>query len=292
MPSGQGHETVLAQIVATELGVRPTDVRVLLGDSELCPYSGYGTAASRGTTTGGGSALLAARQMRAKLLALAGHLLEADPHDLDIVDGQVAVRGDSTRRLDLATVAFEGAIAQNIPPGMAPGLEAFVTFDPPQTAYSYAANACEVEVDPETGAVTLLQYAAADDCGTMVNPMLVDGQLVGAITQSIGGALYEDLHYDENGQLLTTSLMDYLVPTACETPTVQTAHMVTPSPFIPGGFKGIGEGGTIAAPAAIANAVMDALRPEGAAANALPLTPERVLDLVRHSPFVRAKSDA
>jgi carbon-monoxide dehydrogenase large subunit len=290
MPSGQGHETVLAQIAATELGVRPTDVRVLLGDSELCPYSGYGTAASRGTTTGGASALLAARQLREKILALAGHLLEAAPTDLDLVDGQIAVRGDSTRRLDLATVAYEAAIAQNIPPGMAPGLEAFVTFDPPQTAYSYAANACEVEVDPDTGAVTLLHYVAADDCGTMVNPMLVDGQLVGAITQSIGGALYEDLHYDENGQLLTTSLMDYLVPTACETPAVRTAHMVTPSPFIPGGFKGIGEGGTIAAPACIANAVMDALRPEGAAANTLPLTPERVLDLVRHSPFVHPQA--
>jgi carbon-monoxide dehydrogenase large subunit len=199
------------------------------------------------------------------------------------------VRGDSTRRLDLAEVAFEAVIAQKLPPGMEPGLEAFVSFDPPQTAYSYAANACEVEVDPQTGAVTLLQYVAADDCGTMVNPMLVDGQLVGAIAQSIGGALYEDLHYDENGQLLTTSLMDYLVPTACETPAVRTAHMVTPAPHIPGGFKGIGEGGTIAAPAAIANAVMDALRPEGAAANTLPLTPERVLDLVRRSPFVRPK---
>jgi carbon-monoxide dehydrogenase large subunit len=289
MPSGQGHETVLAQICATELGVRPTDVRVLLGDSELCPYSGYGTAASRGTTTGGGSALLAARQLREKILALAGHLLEAAPDDLDIADGQIAVRGDSTRRLDLAALAFEATIAQKLPPGMEPGLEVLATFDPPQTVYSYAANACEVEVDPETGAVTLLQYVAADDCGTMVNPMLVDGQLVGAIAQGIGGTLYEDLHYDENGQLQTTSLMDYMVPTACEIPDVRTAHMVTPSPYIPGGFKGIGEGGTIAVPAAITNAVMDALRPEGAAANTLPLTPERVLELVQRSPFIGSR---
>jgi carbon-monoxide dehydrogenase large subunit len=145
-----------------------------------------------------------------------------------------------------------------------------------------------VEVDHNTGAVKLLQYVAVDDCGTMVNPMLVDGQLVGGIAQGIGGTLYEDLHYDENGQLLTTSLMDYLVPTSCDIPTVRTDHLVTPSQYIPGGFKGIGEGGTIPAPAAIANAVMDALRPEGAAANVLPLTPERVLGLVQRSPFVRS----
>jgi carbon-monoxide dehydrogenase large subunit len=269
--------------------VRPTDVRVVLGDSELCPYSGYGTAASRGTTTGGASALLAARRLREKVLALVGHLPEADPQDLDIAEGQIAGRGDSTRRLDLAALAFEATIAQKLPPGLEPGLEAFVTFDPPQPVYSYAANACEVEVDPGTGAVTLLQYVAVDDCGTMVNPVLVDGQLVGGIAQGIGGALYEDLHYDHNGQLLTTSLMDYLVPTACEVPAVRTAHMITPSAHIPGGFKGVGEGGTIAVLAAIANAVMDALRPEGAAANALPLTPERVLDLVQRSPFIRPK---
>jgi carbon-monoxide dehydrogenase large subunit len=285
MPSGQGHETALAQICADVLQVYPSTVRVLLGDTERCPYSGYGTAASRGMTTGGASALLAARRVREKLLAVAAHQLEVAPSDVELVDGHVAVRGSPTRRLGLAEVALEASLAHRLPPGMEPGLEASATWDPTGGAYSYATHACEVEVDAETGAVRLLQYVAVDDCGTVVNPTLVDGQLVGAIAQSIGGTLYEELRYDEHGQLLTASLMDYLVPTACEVPGVRTAHLHTPSPHTPGGFKGVGEAGTIPVPAAIANAVMDALRPEGAAANTLPLTPARVLDLVQRSPF-------
>ncbi|HLH26762.1 MAG TPA: xanthine dehydrogenase family protein molybdopterin-binding subunit [Chloroflexota bacterium] len=287
VPSGQGHETALAQICADVLQVEPSQVRVLLGDTDRCPYSGYGTAASRGMTTGGSAALLAARQVRDKLLQVAAHQLEVAPSDVALAEGHVAVRGSPTRRLGLAEVALAAALAHRLPPGLAPGLEASATFDPAGSAYSYATHACEVEVDPETGGIRLLQYVAVDDCGTVVNPMLVDGQLVGAIAQSIGGALYEELRYDEHGQLLTASLLDYLIPTAREVPAVRTAHLHTPSPHTSGGFKGVGEAGTIPVPAAIANAVMDALRPEGAAANALPLTPERVLDLVQRSPFAR-----
>jgi carbon-monoxide dehydrogenase large subunit len=285
VPSGQGHETALAQICADVLAVRPTEVRVVLGDTERCPYSGYGTAASRGMTTGGASALLAAHRVRDKLLQVAAHQLEVTASDLELDDGHVAVRGSPTRRLGLAEVAFEASLAHRLPPGMEPGLEATATFDPSGGVYSYATHACEVEVDPATGGIQLLQYVAVDDCGTVINPTLVDGQLIGAIAQSIGGALLEELRYDEHGQLLTATLLDYLIPTACEVPDVRTAHLQTPSPHIPGGFKGVGEAGTLPPPAVIANAVMDALRPSGAAANTLPLTPERVLNLVQHSPF-------
>lgn len=287
VPSGQGHETALAQICADVLEVHPSQVRVLLGDTDRCPYSGYGTAASRGMTTGGASALLAARRVRDKLLLVAAHLLEVAPSDVEQVDGHVVVRGSPTRRLGFAEVARQASLAHRLPPGLEPGLEALATHDPTGGAYSYATHACEVEVDAETGDIRLLQYVAVDDCGTVVNPTLVDGQLVGAIAQSIGGALLEELRYDENGQLQTTSLMDYLIPTACEVPGVRTAHMESPSPHTPGGFKGVGEAGTVPVAAAIANAVMDALRPSGAAANTLPLTPERVLDLVERSPFAR-----
>jgi carbon-monoxide dehydrogenase large subunit len=238
-------------------------------------------------STGGASALLAARQVRAKVLRLASHLLEADLDDLELADGAVTVRGNPTRRLGFAQLAAQATLAHNLPPDMTPGLDATVAFDPPQTVYAYATNACEVEVDPATGAVRLLQYVAVDDSGTLVNPMIVDGQLHGGIAQSIGGALLEELRYDEHGQLLTASLMDYLAPTACEVPWIEVAHQESPSPHIPGGFKGAGEAGTVAVPAAIANAVQDALRPTGAAANALPLTPERVLALAQHTPSRR-----
>jgi len=290
LPSGQGHETALAQVCAAQLGVSPADVRVIVGDTAHTPYSGFGTAASRGMSTGGSAALLAARQVREKVLRLGGHLLEAAPADLDLVEGEIVVRGSPERRLTLAEVARQAFLAANLPPGMEPELQARVTFDLAQSPYAYGVNACEVEIDRETGAIAVLRYVVVDDCGTVVNPAIVDGQVQGGLAQGFGGTLLEELRYDANGQLLTGSLLDYLVPTACDLPPLHLEHLETPSPLTPGGFKGVGESGTVGVPAAVANAVLAALGLADLTELALPLTPERVLALVgrasRHAPAV------
>jgi carbon-monoxide dehydrogenase large subunit len=286
MPSGQGHETALAQICASELGIHPDAVRVLLGDTDRCPYSGYGTAASRGMATGGTAALLAAQQVRARILRLASHLLETDEADLTLVDGQVEVRGMSSRRLPLAEVARQAFLAHNLAPGSDPELEARVIFDVPQPIYAYGAATCELEVDVATGEVRLLQLVLADDCGVQINPLLVDGQLAGGVAQGVGGTLLEELRYDSNGQLQSGSLMDYLVPTAGDMPPLRIEHLHAAGDLTPGGFRGAGEAGTLPVPAVVANALMDALKPEGARANVLPFTPERVLAMVRRSGVV------
>jgi carbon-monoxide dehydrogenase large subunit len=275
---GQGHETTIAQIAAVELGVDPAHVEVAWGDTATVPY-GMGTWASRSTVCCGGATVLAARDVRGKVLRLAAEMLEADPGDLDVQDGRVFVRGTPSRGVAFAAVARRAAHEPHaLPEGEEPGLEATRRFVPPDPGtFASSAHAAQVELDPETGAVRILRYVVAEDCGTVVNPLIVEGQVHGGVAQGIGGALYEHLVYDEAGNLTTASFMDYLVPTAAELPEVEVRHLESPTPFVPGGFKGMGEGGAVNSPAAVVSAVNDALRPLGTVANHTPITPDWVL---------------
>jgi carbon-monoxide dehydrogenase large subunit len=275
---GQGHETTIAQIAAVELGVDPAHVEVAWGDTATVPY-GMGTWASRSTVCCGGATVLAARDVRGKVLRLAAEMLEADPGDLDVQDGRVFVRGTPSRGVAFAAVARRAAHEPHaLPEGEEPGLEATRRFVPPDPGtFASSAHAAHVELDPETGAVRILRYVVAEDCGTVVNPLIVEGQVHGGVAQGIGGALYEHLVYDEAGNLTTASFMDYLVPTAAELPEVEVRHLESPTPFVPGGFKGMGEGGAVNSPAAVVSAVNDALRPLGTVANHTPITPDWVL---------------
>jgi carbon-monoxide dehydrogenase large subunit len=277
---GQGLETTLAQIVADEVGVPIDDVRVVHGDTELSPY-GTGTYASRSLVLAGGAAMLAGRAVREKMLVIAGHLLEADAADVVMVDGRCAVRGMPDRSVsvrEIARAAYTGA--KQLPKGLEPGLEATRFYDPYYGTASNATHVAVVEVDRATCAVTTLRYVVVEDCGRMVNPLVVDGQVHGGVAQGLGAALLEEIVYDDHGQLLSGTLMDYVVPSACEVPTMEVQHLETPSPITLGGFRGMGEGGTIGAPAALANAVADALSPLGIEVAELPMTPERIYRLV------------
>jgi len=274
---GQGLETTLAQIVADEVGVPIEDIRVLHGDTALSPY-GTGTYASRSLVLAGGAAIMAGRAVREKMLTIAGHLLEADPADLVPADGRFAVRGMPDRTVtvrEIARAAYTGA--KQLPKGLEPGLEATRFYDPYYGTASNATHVAVVEVDRATCRVSVLRYVVVEDCGRMVNPLIVDGQVHGGVAQGIGAALLEEIVHDEHGQLLSGTLMDYVVPSACEVPWMEVHHIETPSPVTLGGFRGMGEGGTIGAPAAIANAVADALGVEVAE---LPVTPERIFRLV------------
>ncbi|HEV8584051.1 MAG TPA: xanthine dehydrogenase family protein molybdopterin-binding subunit [Methylomirabilota bacterium] len=281
---GQGIRTSLAQVAAEILTLPPERVRVVLGDTELCPYSCYGTADSRGSVVGGAAVLQASRVVRDKLTRLAAHLLEAGVEDIELADGECRVRGVPGRALSLAALAAEAQRGGNLPPGADPGLDGRVTYHPENWTHPYGVHVAAVEVARETGAVSVLGYWVAHDCGTLLNPMLVDGQLAGGVAQGLGGALLEHLPYDESGQPLGRTFMEYALPTAAVMPPLVVAHLETPSPHTPGGMKGMAEGGTIAAPAAIGNAVADALVPAGVDPSAIdfyPLTPARVFALLR-----------
>jgi carbon-monoxide dehydrogenase large subunit len=277
---GQGHETTLAQVVAEELGARFEEVRVIHGDTAAAP-SGTGTYASRSAVIGGGAAILAARALKTKAVAIAAHLLEVSADDLTLAASRATVRGAPDRALtlrEIARAAYGGA--KRLPNGMEPGLEATRFYDPYFGTASNATHVAVVEVDPETCAVTVRRFVVVDDCGRIINPLIVEGQAIGGVAQGIGAALLEEIVYGEDGQLLTGSLMDYLVPTAAEVPTIEVVHLERPSPTTLGGFKGVGEGGTIGAPAAIANAIADALAPLGVEITELPVTPERLFRLI------------
>jgi aerobic carbon-monoxide dehydrogenase large subunit len=301
-PQGQGHETVIAQVVADELGLAPDEVTVRHSDTAVAPY-GLGAWASRGAVVGGGAAIQAAEQVREKLLQIGAHLLEADPGDLRLSEGRLALADLPSRSVSLREVA-EAAYAGRgrLPAGLTPGLEATAFFEPAAIEatpdaqgrvmrYATVSNACHiaiVEVVPETGEVELLDYVVVHDCGTIINPMIVEGQVHGGVAQGLAGALYEQVVYDEQGQLLTGSLLDYPVPTAREIPTIRTDHLESPDPTLPGGFKGMGEGGTIGAPAAVANAIADALAPLGVEVTRTPLGPPEVARLIREARARRA----
>jgi len=264
---GQGHATTAAQIVADELGVPLEQVVVSQPDTDQTP-DGSGTFASRGAIAQQGAAGAAAVTLRKKVLDLAGGLLEASPADLELRGGRVTVRGMPDRGVLLADVARAAGAAS---------LEVTERFDPPGPTFSGAVHVASVEVDPETGRVTVRQYVVVEDCGPVINPMIVEGQVHGAVAQGIGEALGERLVYDEAGQLLTGSLMDYPLPAAADLPSFTLGHLETPSPLTPGGRKGMGEGGTIGAPAAIANAVADAVKPLGVRVTSLPILPETLV---------------
>ena len=279
---GQGTHTTMAQIVAEHLGVDVRDVKVISGDTGATPYGG-GTWASRSSVVGAGAAILASQAVRRKILAVAGHLLEANPDDLELGEGRVFVKGSPARGLPLAevgrTVHYQ---SHKLPREMEPSLEATNHYtNPIAWTFTNGAHLAVADVDVETGEVRLQKYAVVEDCGRLINPAVVDGQVRGGVAQGIGGVLYEECVYDGTGQLLTTTLMDYLVPGTTEVPDIQVDHLETPSPFTVGGFKGVGEAGTAGAPGAIMNAVNDALLPLGARVDRQPITPERVLLALR-----------
>src|SRR5256712_2281292 len=280
---GQAHETTLAQIVADGLSVPLEQITVIPGDTAGIAY-GVCTIASRVAVLAGSSAAHAATEVRKKALAVAADHLEAAVEDLTIEDCRITVRGTPGRGLALGEVA---AIASAPRPGYAlpgamdPGLEATGYVHVLQSTYSNVAHAAVVEVDVETATVRLLRYVAVDDCGTMINPLVVEGQIHGGIAHGLGNALLEEIVYDETGQLVTGTLMDYALPRATDVPGLQGHHVRTPSPVNPPGVKGAGEGGTLPAPAAIANAVADALRPHGVEVTEMPLTRERLWRQVR-----------
>jgi len=279
-PHGQGTGTALAQVVADELGVSPADVTVLHGDTASIPY-GVGTYASRNAVVAGNAALAAAARVKSKAMALAAHLLEVASSDLELVaDGVVQVRGVGGKRLTLAELAAAAAPGKSLPDGMEPGLEATHYFLAPRATFASGIHMAVVEIDPETWELRVLEYAVVSDAGPLINPLIVDGQIVGGVAQGIGGALYEELAYDEHGQFVSMSLLDYCMPSARQIPPIKIAHLYTPSPLNPLGVKGLGEGGAMAPPAALANAVENALGHLGVRIDATPITPSRLAALV------------
>jgi aerobic carbon-monoxide dehydrogenase large subunit len=280
---GQGTPLALAQIVADELGVEVDDIAVHAGDTAMGPYGG-GTWASRGTPIGGAATLLGARALGERIRRAAAVLLEAAAEDVVLADGRAAVRGSADRSLSLREVARAVHFRSNELRGLEPSLEATVHFtNPSPWTFTNGAHLAVVEVDAETGVVAVLRYVTVDDCGRIVNPALVEGQIAGGIAQGLGGALSEWCVYDEAGQPLATTLMEYAVPTAAAMPPLELHHLETPAPGLPGGFKGAGEAGTTGSPAAILNAVNDALAPLGIMLTDQPLTTERVWRAIREA---------
>jgi len=277
--SGQGHETSFAQIAADTLDVPLDWVSVTGGDTAGVPF-GIGTFASRSGVTAGNSIADAARRVRAKILAAAGALLEASPEDLEIEDGRVFVRGAPSSAVDFARIV-QAAIPTFAKPGVVtPDFDATAYHHVPTVTFASAVHVAVVDVDRDTGAVKLVRYVVAHDCGKVINPIIVDGQVHGGVAQGVGGALFEDMAYDASGQLLTGSLMDYAVPVAGDLPSIETVHLEFPSPRNPLGMKGLGEGGAISPPAAIANAIDDALAPLGVRLTETPALAWRVRALI------------
>jgi len=270
---GQGHETTYAQIVAEELGIPASDVAVEYGDTDTAPY-GLGTYGSRSTPVSGAATAMASRKVRDKARKLAAHLLEASEDDLEWTNGKFNVKGSPDRAVTIQDIAF--AAYTNFPVGMEMGLEAVDYYDPPNFTYPFGSYICVVDIDKGTGQVKIRRFVAVDDCGNIINPMIVDGQIHGGLTMGLAPALYEEIPYDENGNNLAGTFMDYLLPTAVETPAWETGKTITPSPHHPLGAKGVGESATVGAPPAIANAVVDALWHLGVRHIDIPLTPQKV----------------
>ncbi len=279
-PHGQSHETTLAQIVADQLGLTPEQVTVMHGDTASAPYSPCGTIASRSAPNGGAAAMIAAKRLREKLLKVGAHLLEVSVEDLVLEDGRVFVRGVQGMGMTVAQIATHVWKGRNLPDDMESSLTERVVYDPPGTSYTFSSNACVIELDPETGLFTWKKYVVNHDCGTMINPMVVEGQICGGIAQGISGVTLEDLVYDENGQLLTSSFMDYLLSSAADLPEMEIVHSVTPSPYNPLGIKGMGEGGVMGGMPTIVSAIEDALRPFGVEITEFPITPNRIFEKV------------
>jgi carbon-monoxide dehydrogenase large subunit len=281
-PHGQGHETCWSQIVAEKLGVDPDSVEVLHSDTAISPL-GLDSYGSRSLAVGGVAVGIAADRVLDKARRIAAHQLECAEDDLELVDGELRVKGTPTKAMTLQGVAFEAFSAHNLPDGMEPNLVGEVTFDPPNFVFPFGTHVAVVEIDEETGGVELLDYAAVDDCGVQVNPMIVEGQLHGGIVQGAAQALWEEAVYDDDGLLRNPTLTDYCVPSAAEVPSIKLDHTVTPSPTNPLGVKGIGEAGTIVSTPTVVNAIVDALAPLGITDIAMPAMPERVWAAIREA---------
>jgi len=295
-PQGQGHQTVVSQIVADELGLTPDDVTVVDEMDTLTRFWSIssGTYSSRFGSVGTSAVALAARKLKAKLVEYAAHLMDRPADQLEFRAGSVRLRsgtGPSYSIKDLAGRAHWNT--ESLPEGMEPGLQATAVFGftvskavdendcvNSSNTYGFIAEVMAVEVDPETAAIKILRYATVHDAGTIINPMIAEGQIYGGALHGLGGALYEELQYDEGGQLLTGTFMDYLVPTAVEAPVIDIAHVVSPSPLTPLGSKGLGESSSMTVPAVIANAVSDALAPIGVRISELPMSPSRLWELI------------
>jgi carbon-monoxide dehydrogenase large subunit len=285
---GQGHETTLAQIAAHELKIDPGQISVRYGDTATTPF-GFGTFASRSIVFSGGAVARSCRALVEKIQRIGAHLLQTDVANTRVERG--AIHGPFGN-VSFAEIAYAANVRQeHLPAGVDPLLDATATYEPTETGgvFAYGAHAALVAVEPDTGVVEILDYVVTEDCGTMINPMIVDGQVQGGIAQGIGTALYEEIPYDEMAQPLATTFGDYMVPCAPEIPTVRLAHIVTPARATEYGVKGLGEGGAIAPPAVIANAVADAFRDIGASFNETPLTPRRVSEAIERAR--RAKSN-
>jgi aerobic carbon-monoxide dehydrogenase large subunit len=282
-PQGQGYQTAFAQLAADAIGVRYEDVDVVTGDTAVVPF-GIGNFASRVTANAGPAVVQAGGVLREKILKVAAYALEASPDDLEIVDGQVQVRGVGERAVPLAQVARLGnsgvAFGFVMPGGLEPGMEASAYFTPKQAGYSGSCHVCILDVDPETGEVEIVRYVVGHDCGNVINPLIVEGQIIGGVAHGLSNALYEEAIYDEEGQPLASSFLDYPLPSAREMPRLELFHLTTPSPINPLGVKGAGEAGTLPVPAAVAGAIEDALRRYGVKVKSMPLNPARISDLI------------
>ena len=281
-PHGQGQETTFAQIVAGELGLELRDVTVLHGDTAVVPI-GYGTGGSRGTAVGGTAVYLAARKVKAKMRELAAHLLEAAPEDLVFGDGHLHVRGTPTRTIEFREVARAAYRGAQLPPGMEPGLEASSAWDPPNFTVPFGAYIAVVEIMPDTGAVHLRRFFGVDDVGNVLSPLLLEGQLQGGIAQGVSQALREEMVYDDSGQCITGSFMDYALPRADSFPAFELDTTVTPTPIKPARGKGGRRSEAVGAPAAVMNAVLDALQPLGVRDLEMPASPARVWAAIRRA---------
>jgi len=279
-PHGQGEETTFAQIISDELGVDIDDVTIVHGDTSNTPM-GWGTYGSRTTAVGAVAMVLAARKVKEKARLLAAHLLEAAESDVEYADGNFFVKGSPDQSKGIAEIATMANVAWNMPEGMEPGLEASAFYDPPNFVYPFGTHVAVVEVDKDNGNIVIKRYVAGDDCGPQINPMIVEGQIHGGVVQGWGQTLWEGAVYDDNGQLVTGSMLDYALPRAHMLPQIETLSTVTPSPHNPLGVKGVGETGTIASTVTVYNAVIDALRPLGVTHIDMPLTPEKVWQAIR-----------
>jgi carbon-monoxide dehydrogenase large subunit len=277
---GQGHETSLAQIAADELGLHPDQIKIRYGDTATTPF-GFGTFASRSIVFAGGAVGTTSRKLAQKIRLIGAHILQADPKTVELKDGHVVAAQGSVAFHEIAYAA--NVRQENLPAGVEPTLEATGTYEPAESAgvFSYGAHAVVISVDEDTGHVQILDYAVAEDCGTMINPMIVDGQVQGGIAQGIGTGLFEEIPYNSDGQPLATTFADYVMPGMTDVPEIRIAHSVTPALVTEYGVKGVGEGGAIAPPAALANALADAFRDLGASFNETPLSPRRIWQAVQ-----------
>ena len=278
-PHGQGHETCWSMIVADKFGVDPDDVEVLHSDTAVSPI-GLDTYGSRSLSVGGVAVEMAADKVLAKARQIAAHQLECAEEDLEFVGGEFRVLGTPTSAMAIQAVAFEAFTAHNLPDGLEPNLSAEATYDPPNFTFPFGTHISVVEVDTETGSISLLRYIAVDDCGNQINPLIVEGQVHGGVVQGVAQALWEEAAYDEYGNLRNPTMVDYYVPSAAEVPNIELGSTVTPSPTNSLGVKGIGEAGTIGSAPCVVNAIVDALSPYGITDIEMPATPERVWSLL------------